>query len=108
MPGGHGLKLTTAYLVLVGVAVVGRAHAADAYNGGQLAHRWCEPCHVVAVDQRGTTGEAPTFASIAKKPGFSADRLTMFLLDPHPKMPNMSLTRNEASDLASYIQSLGK
>jgi mono/diheme cytochrome c family protein len=88
--------------------MAGPAHSADAYNGGQLARRWCEPCHVVAADQRGTTGEAPPFTSIAKKPGFDADRITMFLLDPHPKMPDMSLTRNEASDLASYIQSLRK
>jgi hypothetical protein len=26
-----------------------------------------------------------------------------FLLDPHPKMPNLSLTRTEATDLAAYI-----
>jgi hypothetical protein len=32
----------------------------------------------------------------------------MFLLDPHPKMPDMSLTRTEAGDLAAYIASLGK
>ena len=37
------------------------ACAADAYNGGQIACRWCEPCHVVAADQRGATGEAPPF-----------------------------------------------
>ncbi|MGB8525505.1 MAG: cytochrome c, partial [Rhodoplanes sp.] len=26
--------------------------------------------------------------------------------DPHPKMPDMSLTRTEAADLAAYILSL--
>ena len=56
----------------------------------------------------GTTGEAPPFASIAKKPGFDAGQIAVFLLDPHPKMPNMSLTRNEAGDLAAYIATLGK
>jgi hypothetical protein len=30
----------------------------------------------------------------------------MFLLDPHPKMPDMSLTRTEAADIAAYIGSL--
>jgi mono/diheme cytochrome c family protein len=84
------------------------ASAADAYNGGQIARRWCEPCHVVAGDQRGTTGEAPPFASIANRPGFDTGQLALFLLDPHPKMPNMSLTRIEAGDLAAYIASLGK
>lgn len=40
--------------------------------------------------------------------GFSAAQLTYFLLDPHPKMPNMALTRTEAADLAAYIATLGK
>jgi len=51
---------------------------------------------------------APTFASIARQPGFDADKLAFFLLDPHPKMPNMALTRREASDLAAYIATLGR
>jgi len=29
-------------------------------------------------------------------------------MSPHPKMPNMSLTRSETADLAAYIQSQGK
>jgi hypothetical protein len=28
------------------------------------------------------------------------------LLDPHPKMPDMGLSRREAEDLAAYIASL--
>ena len=68
------------------------AYAADPRNGEQLAHRWCEACHVVVVataQRRSTTDQAPPFASIAKAPGFSAGRLALFLLDPHPKMPDM-------------------
>ncbi len=82
--------------------------AADARNGEQLARRWCEPCHVVAADQREVTGEAPPFASIATRPGFDPARIAMFLLDPHPKMPDMSLTRIEAADLAAYIATLAR
>src|SRR5215813_3300823 len=82
--------------------------AADARNGEQLARRWCEACHVVAADQREVTGEAPPFASIATRPGFDAARIATFLLDPHPKMPDMSLTRSEAADLASYIATLAR
>jgi mono/diheme cytochrome c family protein len=104
----HGLKLLGAGLVLATAVVAETAGAADAYNGGQLARRWCEPCHVVASDQRAVTGEAPPFASISKRPGFEVGQLTLFLLDPHPKMPNMSLSRTEAGDLAAYIASLGK
>ena len=39
-------------------------------------------------------------------PGFSAEKLALFLLDPHPKMPNMELSRREAADLADYIAKL--
>ena len=94
--------------ILAGAVVADAARAADAYNGGQIARRWCEPCHVVASDQQGTTGEAPPFASIGKRPGFDAGQLAVFLLDPHPKMPDLSLTRAEAADLAAYIQTLAR
>ena len=91
---------------LAALLVVTSAAAADADNGERLARRWCASCHVVAADQRGTTGEAPPFATIAKQPDFAAPKLAFFLLDPHPKMPDMSLTRNEAADLAAYIATL--
>jgi hypothetical protein len=50
----------------------------------------------------------PPFAAIAAKPGFDAVKIAVFLLDPHPKMPDISLTRSEAADLAAYIGSLAK
>jgi len=79
------------------------ARAADAQNGERLARLWCASCHVVSPDQQRANADAPPFASIGKKPGFSAERLAMFLLEPHPKMPNMALSRFEAGDLAAYI-----
>jgi mono/diheme cytochrome c family protein len=83
--------------------------AADADNGSRLAHRWCEACHVIAeVQTRSSTDAAPPFATIAARPDFDAGAIAMFLLDPHSKMPNMSLTRNEAADLAAYIGSLAR
>jgi mono/diheme cytochrome c family protein len=82
------------------------AFAADPDNGQTLALRWCAPCHVVASNQTGTTGEAPPFTSLAKRPDFDAAKIALFLLDPHPKMPNMGLSRSEAGDLAAYIATL--
>ena len=82
--------------------------AADADHGEQLAKRWCASCHIVSADQARGADNVPAFATIAKKPGFSADKIARFLMDPHPKMPDMQLTRNEAADLGTYIASLGK
>jgi mono/diheme cytochrome c family protein len=82
------------------------ASAADPDHGQTLARRWCATCHVVAANQQRPTGEAPPFATIAKRPDFDATRLANFLLDPHPKMPDMSLTRTEAADIGAYIATL--
>src|SRR5262252_1725838 len=99
----------SAMLMLVATAVVSTAaNAADADHGRTLARRWCATCHVVAANQQRPTGEAPPFAVIAKRTDFEATRLTNFLLDPHPKMPNMSLTRTEAADLVAYIATLAR
>lgn len=76
---------------------------ADPQNGGVLAQRWCASCHIVSKDQtRGTDG-VPSFSAIANRSDFSGEQLAFFLLNPHPVMPNMTLTRNEARDLAAYI-----
>lgn len=82
------------------------ARAADADHGADLAKRWCASCHVVANGQTQASADVPSFASVARKPDFSPERLAFFLLDPHPKMPNFPLSRTEAADIAAYIGSL--
>jgi mono/diheme cytochrome c family protein len=75
----------------------------DARNGERLAVQWCAGCHVVTPAQQQATAAVPTFAEIARRPGFNAAQLALFLLNPHPVMPTMALTRKEAADLAAYI-----
>jgi mono/diheme cytochrome c family protein len=86
--------------------IIPPALAADAFSGKRLAERWCAACHVVTVDQREANADAPPFEEIARRPNFSELGLVTFLLDPHSKMPNMSLTRIEAGDIAAYIGTL--
>lgn len=81
------------------------AKAADADNGKRLAERWCASCHLVQSGQTSASTEAPPFATVAKKPGFDAAALALFLLDPHPKMPDIGLSRSSAADLAAFIAS---
>jgi mono/diheme cytochrome c family protein len=95
------------YLTVAAMAsAIGPALAGDPIYGERLARRWCAACHVVSEKQTGTVTEAPPFAVVARRPDFSERTVAFFLLDPHPKMPNMSLTRAEASDLAAYIATL--
>ena len=90
--------------VLIATCVfVSAAQAADADNGGRLAQRWCAACHIVAPGQQQGSTDVPPFKAIAQRPDFDEKQVAFFLLDPHPKMPDMGLTRNEAADLAAYI-----
>lgn len=90
-------------IVILAVALTEGASAADAHKGETLAKRWCATCHIVASDQQRGTTQAPAFSTIARKPGFNETTLAYFLLVPHPRMPDMNLSRSEAADLAAYI-----
>jgi mono/diheme cytochrome c family protein len=90
------------------LAAPGAAWAADAAHGARLAERWCAACHVVSPSQQHGTTQAPPFSEIAKQAHIDAPMVALFLLLPHPKMPDMNLTRNEAGDLAAYIKSQAK
>ena len=97
-------RLALSLLLLTAVAGTG-AYAADAFKGEALAKRWCATCHIVASDQQRGTTQAPPFSAVANKPDFNERALAYFLLTPHPRMPDMNLTRNEAADLAAYVKS---
>ncbi len=99
------LAVTVAVSEVIGGS---RAIAADAYHGADLAKRWCAACHMVDADQKQASADVPPFATIASKSDFTPEKVAFFLLDPHPKMPNFPLSRNEAADLAAYIGSLRK
>lgn len=94
-------------VVTVGLSAPG-VMAADADHGAQLAKRWCATCHVVDSDQKQANADVPPFAAIARKPNFTPEKVAFFLLDPHPRMPNFSLSRSEAADIAAYLGSLRK
>jgi len=78
---------------------------ADAETGKRIALARCSPCHIVAPNQREELANAPPFASIARNTGFSAEALAYAILSPHPHM-NMTVTRQEANDIAAYIATL--
>jgi mono/diheme cytochrome c family protein len=102
-------RIIPGLLLLITITVLPQAAlAADAANGEKLAKRWCAACHVVATDQKSGNTQVAPFSTMAKEPGFDAARLALYLLLPHPKMPDMNLTRNEAADLTAYIVSQGR
>ncbi len=84
------------------------AAADDVEYGRRLAENWCASCHVVSPGQRPTAGQVPSFSTIAQSSDFNADRLAYLLLDPHPKMAKLALSRRAINDIADYILSLKK
>jgi len=93
---------------LAALTLTADAYAADVDHGETLAKRWCAACHIVAPDQSHGQDNVPPFATIANIPGFNADLIARFLMNPHPKMPDIQLSRDEADDLAAYIVQQGK
>jgi mono/diheme cytochrome c family protein len=104
------MRTASSKVLLFVIATVGLSGsavmAADANHGAALAKRWCATCHLVDSGQTQANADVLPFATIAHKPDFTAEKVAFFLLDPHPKMPNFPLSRNEAADIAAYIGSL--
>jgi mono/diheme cytochrome c family protein len=83
------------------------AIAADVARGEFIAKRWCAACHLVAPEQTRAVADVPSFAAVARMK-LPAESLKAFLSDPHPRMPDMSLTRSEIDDIVAYIRSLDR
>jgi cytochrome c len=95
-------------LVLIAIAApgLGQSLSGNAQEGERIAERWCSACHLVSERQRRAPVDAPTFMAIAERSPEAIDALAGFLMDPHPPMPDLSLTREEIRDLLAYIASL--
>jgi mono/diheme cytochrome c family protein len=86
----------------------GIAQPADApLPGYALAEDLCGECHAIDVgDFVSPDPGAPPFQAIADKPEMSELALTVFFQTPHPSMPNLIVTGDDARDLIDYMQSL--
>jgi hypothetical protein len=90
-------------LIAVMLTFVVTAACADPTNGERLAQRWCFPCHLDKTDNK---WPAHALSAIVRNSNFSREKLAVFLLLFHPKMPEISLTQKEATDLADYLAKL--
>jgi cytochrome c len=93
-------------LLAVAGPAFGQGLSGNAERGGQIAEAWCSTCHVVSERQTRAPADAPTFRAIAERSPEAIDALAGFLMDPHPPMPDLSLTREEIRHLLAYIASL--
>ena len=82
--------------------------AGDPRAGRNFAFDNCRPCHVVAPDQSSAVrfADAPDFHAIANAPVTTPMGLIVWLTNPHPTMPTLVLSPQEARDVITYILSL--
>jgi mono/diheme cytochrome c family protein len=100
------LRSITLPCVIAGTMIltVPAAMAADIGQGAKIAQRWCATCHVVTPGQPAAKADAPSFASISA--ARKVPEIAGFLMQSHPSMPDMNLSRAEIADLIAYMQSL--
>lgn len=77
----------------------------DASAGKRLAREWCAACHYVGPGAAASDA-APAFAEIANDPAATPEGWRNWLVDPHPPMPNLSLSRQEIDAIVAYLLSL--
>lgn len=75
----------------------------NARTGGWLARAWCEGCH----GRIGVASDAArSLADIARQTHAGEAWLRAWLADPHPPMPNLTLSRSEIDDIVAYLKTL--
>ena len=76
--------------------------------GLRFAQNNCRPCHVVQANEGSAIrfANAPDFFAIADMPSTTSFSLNVWLRNPHPTMPSLILSRQEAADVVAYILSL--
>ncbi len=80
----------------------------DPAHGQTIVKRWCAGCHQVTPDQKPVSSDVPSFLFIAHQEKLTEKVLSDFLATPHPRMPDMGLTRGEIADIVAYIKSLDR
>jgi mono/diheme cytochrome c family protein len=79
----------------------------DPARGKLIAETWCASCHLVAADEdRTVLADVPPFTAIAQRLPGDADVLAAFIVDPHPPMPDLGLSRQDIRDILAYISTL--
>lgn len=101
------IALPFAVAVLAVVLVASAQEGGDPKAGAAIAEAQCAECHVVREGQTPSFHSfAPTFASIASRPGMTVLALRVTLRTPHRTMPNIVLTDRQIDDLAAYVLTL--
>jgi mono/diheme cytochrome c family protein len=89
----------------VGHATLAHAASGNAEAGRQLVMRSCSSCHATE-SAKTATDNAPPFSAVAKSNKERPAWIRGWLMEPHPPMPNISLSRQQIDDIIAYLGTL--
>ena len=81
------------------------APVGDVGAGRQLVLQSCSSCHDTGTTATATDG-APPLSYIAKDNKQRPAWIRGWLMDPHPPMPGIMLSRKQVDDIIAYLNSL--
>jgi cytochrome c len=81
------------------------ATAGDAKEGQLLVERSCSSCHATEVTTTVADG-APPLSFIAKDNKARPAWIRGWLMDPHPPMPGIMLSRQQIDNIIAYLNAL--
>jgi cytochrome c len=96
------IVVLTAFL---GCAPAAYAAAGNADAGRLLVTRSCSSCHALDAASTATDG-APPLSTVAKTNKERPAWIRGWLMDPHPPMPSIMLSRQQIDDVIAYLSSL--
>ena len=98
-------------LTIMGVLLVATSatyaatNAGNANAGRDLVLRSCTSCHAVSETTKASDG-APPLSFIARDNKQRPAWIRGWLMDPHPPMPGIMLSRQQINDIIAYLDSL--
>ena len=101
-------RVACALALAAGLLSAGRAVAQTPKPtpGQQIAQHRCAECHVIVANGPASWTDAPSFESIANRPGITRNWLIKFIPQPHVHMEMETYTHAQVESLADYILSL--
>jgi cytochrome c len=99
----RNFTLAAAFLTLAIPAIA--APAGNAEEGRQLVTRSCSSCHALGASTV-AADSAPPLSFIAKDNKERPAWIRGWLMDPHPPMPGIMLSRKQIDDIIAYLNAL--
>ena len=92
-------------VVILVASPVASAERGDAQAGRELVNRSCVSCHAASGVSRASDA-APPLSFLARDNRYRSAFVRGWLMEPHPPMPGIPLSRQQINDIVAYLETL--